>query len=421
MQKETFTLSLQPQRFAALQPIKTWSLHGFLLFLPASIAFAQICLSLLALTYLAEALTTRTLAIPRTPINRPLLSYLLVTLVATLFSTDVLTSVGELKGLLMIGVFYLVYLSITDLRQLRRLTALLIVYVTLAALYGILQHYLEVDLFRLSRPISFLKHVDDDLTAPVRVSGFLSYMTFSGHLAMTLPILCAYGLTLNQQRHKLLTALAGILIGLALLWTYTRSGWLGAACGLTVLVLYPRRKHWTILLLLLCLLLIVIGVQPKLLDRSLSVFSAKENLERLYTWDSTLVMILDYPLTGIGKGNYSTLAPSYRTGYDLDFSSRAHAHNNILQVAVEGGIPSLLCFLWLWGVIFRTQYQTFRRLPDTDTTLKPLSLGFLGATVAFFIQGFFEHNFGDSEAVMMLWLIIALSFKLPEFAGEKPR
>ena len=101
-------------------------------------------------------------------------------------------------------------------------------------------------------------------------------------------------------------------------------------------------------------------------------------------------MIKDHPLIGIGKGHYSRLAPQYRTHYDFEFTSKAHAHNNLLHVAVETGIPSLLAFLWLWMMMFRAIYRIYQQLPENNPALKILSLGFLGSITAFFVQGFFE-------------------------------
>jgi O-antigen ligase len=167
---------------------------------------------------------------------------------------------------------------------------------------------------------------------------------------------------------------------------------------------------------------LAIGIifQPDIIDRSLSVFRGKENRERLYTWHSTLYMIKDSPLCGIGKGNYSDLVSQYRNhpAYrDFDFSSKAHAHNNILQVAVESGIPSLLAFLWFWGILFRTLYRNARKHTHSPA-MHILCLGALGTLCAFFVQGFFEFNFGDDEVVMMMWLFAALSLKLHVVADQ---
>lgn len=403
------------------QQTRMLSIYGFLLFLPSSIAFAHTCLTLLVLTYLIEAIITKQFSFPQTPLNLPLAGYVAITLITTMFAVDVLRSLRGIKSLLNIGVFYLFYLAIQDLRQLKKLTALLMLFTTLAASYGILQYYLEVDLFRLSRPVSFLKHLNNDLKAPLRIPGFSSYMTFSGQLAMIIPLLCIYILAVKRVSQKGLIAISILLSCLALLWTYTRSAWIATVCGVTLIGYMKGKKLLLLFLLLFLLLLIFVVFQPELLGRGLSAISTKENMERIYTWESTLYMIRDHPLTGIGKGNYSKLTAHYRTGYDFDFTSRAHAHNNLLQIAVESGILSLLCFLWLWGVIFRTLYQAYQQIPESNVTLKMLSLGFLGSMVAFFVQGFFEYNFGDSEAAMMMWCIVALAFKLRDFTVIPPK
>jgi len=396
-----------------LEQARTIGLYGFILFLPCSIAFSQICLSLFALTYLIEALLKKQIQIPRTPLNYPLLAYCGLRLMRALMSSaPILTSRKEIEDFVGFAVFFLCYMYIQEVSQVKKMSGLLIFYVTLATLYGVSQHFWEIDVFRLAKPISFLKHVNDDLNAPVRVSGFLSYMTFSGQLAMTIPIIFAFFLSVKTVSKKLLCALSLILTVLTLLWTYTRSAWIGTICAL-VLFGYVKGKKTFIVLLLLGIFLISLTVlQPEILDLSLSMFRDKDE-ERVLTWISTLFMIKDHPLIGIGKGNYSKLARVYREERypDYKFSSYAHAHNNILQVAVTAGIPTLLCFLWLWGVIFKETYRTYQQI-SKNTTLKILSLGFLGAGVAFFVQGFFEHNFGDMESAMMLWFIMALAFKL---------
>lgn len=407
--------------------LRTGSLYGFLFMLPISIAFSQMCLTGLFVSYLIEILLTHHLAFRPNPLNRPLFAYLVVTIGVTPFSLDVVRSARGLEGLIPITVFSLISHSIQNTRHLKRCAAVLLCAVTLTAVYGVIQYALKVDIFRLSRPISFLKHLDNDLNAPVRIPGFTSYMTFSGQLAMSIPLLLAL-LTGTRTRLKTcLVAGALLLTCCSLLWTYTRSAWLGAVCAVTLIGLARGKKYWYIFLLLFALVTLI-AVQPGMLntsmallnleehdmiDRVTSTFSAKENRERLYTWESTLSMIRDYPLTGIGKGNYSTIADAYRHGYtDFTFSSRAHAHNNLLQIAVEGGIVSLLCFLWLWGVIFQTLYRTYRTFPESRQDMKLWALGCFGALVAFFVHGFFEYNFGDAEVAMMMWTIMAFAIRL---------
>jgi putative inorganic carbon (HCO3(-)) transporter len=390
-------------------------------FLPSSIALAHTCLGLLLLSYLVEAITTKQLILPATPLNRPVIGYVALSLVMILFSPDLSRSLQASTALADVAVFYLIYLAFHDaihhLKQLKKYTLLFIIYVTLAASYGILQHYLEVDPFRLTQPITFLKHVNNDLREPVRIPGFSSYMTFSEQLAMAIPIALAYFFAIKTPLKKGFLAFSLVLMGLALLWTYTRSAWLATGGALILFGLLQGKKFLFLLLLLCSIFAVLIVLQPEFLARIVSIVNIEENKERIYTWESTLVMISEHPLTGIGKGMYTQLAPAYRTKYDFEFTSRAHAHNNLLQVTVEGGLPILLCFLWLWSTIFAVLYRTYHQLSEEHKGLKTLALGFLCAIIAFFIQGFFEHNFGDSETMMTMWVSVALSLKLQELTS----
>lgn len=392
----------------------TIGMYGFLVFLPCSIAFAQMCLGLLAVTFLVEASVTGHWRWPRTPFNRPLLAYLGLTVITTPFSVNAPHSLKGLDSLLIIAVFPLVSAYLNDRVQLKRWVGVLVGAMTVAALYGVLQHYLEVELFRFKQPISFLKHVNDDLAAPVRVSGFFSiYMTFAGQLSMMLPIICVLVIAVKSGWRKVCAGFALLLAGLALFWTYTRSGWLAGVGAVTVMG-YLRGKKLSILFLLVLCLLSILLLQPELVTTDFSFLREKDE-ERIYTWITTLDMIKDFPLTGVGKKNYSQFIEPYRERRygDFKFSSRAHAHNNLLQIMADSGIITGLCWLWLWVVLVQETYRTYRRMPETDRLLKWLPLGFLGSFVAFFVQGFFEYNWGDSESVMMLWLIIALALNTP--------
>ncbi len=399
-------------------------LYGFLLFVPCSIAFSQMSLGLLATAFLLECVLKKRSPFARTPINLPLFAFLGIILLTTPFSIDASRSVKDLKNLLIVGIFFLFWHYVTDLPHLRKFTGFLVGCVGVAALYGVIQHYLEVDIFRFSQPISFLKHVNDDLAAPVRVSGFFSiYMTFSGQLAMTLSVAMALLFSVKSFGKRVWLGIALLLIGFALLWTYTRSAWIGAVCALAMFGIMRRKerggKKWAIFFLLLILLPGVLMLQPELLDKSFSMFRQNDE-ERIYTWITTLDMIKDHPLTGIGKRNYSNQIQPYRERRypGFEFASSAHAHNNILQVTVDSGIFAGLAFIWLWGVIFWNMYRTCRRIPAQDASAKWLALGFFGALITFFVQGFLEHNFGDSESAMMMWLYVAFGLKMQELMRD---
>ena len=72
---------------------------------------------------------------------------------------------------------------------------------------------------------------------------------------------------------------------------------------------------------------------------------------RKMIWESTLGMIKDHPLLGIGPGNYWLEYPHYRS--PGDFWGEYHAHNDFLQITAEGGLGSAILVLVLFVGRFR--------------------------------------------------------------------
>ncbi len=71
---------------------------------------------------------------------------------------------------------------------------------------------------------------------------------------------------------------------------------------------------------------------------------------RTEIWSRALLGIQDFPLTGMGMNTFRLLMPqlyptSFPPGTDL-----AHAHNNLLQVALDLGLPGLVAYMTLWLV-----------------------------------------------------------------------
>jgi O-antigen ligase len=86
-------------------------------------------------------------------------------------------------------------------------------------------------------------------------------------------------------------------------------------------------------------------------------------------------------------------------------STNPHLHNVPMQIAAERGLPALA--LWLWFVI-SVVVSSFRRLQTT--TYKSLPAGGLAALASMLAAGLFEYNFGDSEFLMMLLVVITLPY-----------
>ncbi|HEU0177385.1 MAG TPA: O-antigen ligase family protein [Blastocatellia bacterium] len=80
----------------------------FAISVPHSIAAAQIGLGLSYVAWIARALAMGRLGIPKTPIDRPLLCFIALTIVSSVLSVEPAESLPKLRALTLFGVFYLI-------------------------------------------------------------------------------------------------------------------------------------------------------------------------------------------------------------------------------------------------------------------------------------------------------------------------
>ena len=82
-----------------------------------------------------------------------------------------------------------------------------------------------------------------------------------------------------------------------------------------------------------------------------------------------------------------------------------HLHNVPLQIAAERGLPAL--GIWIWFVA-TAGWDLWRKLGTTRH--KFLAATGLAAIAGMLSAGLFEHNFGDSEFLMLFLVLVTLPF-----------
>ena len=84
-----------------------------------------------------------------------------------------------------------------------------------------------------------------------------------------------------------------------------------------------------------------------------------------------------------------------------------HMHSNLLQIALERGLPALIVWLILIGVYLRMLWRITRR-EGIDEIARGVALGALGGVLGFFTSGLVHYNWGDSEVITVFYLIMGL-------------
>lgn len=325
------------------------------------------------------------------PILGPVALFVLLSVLAALFSTDVLRSLGELKGLVTFALVLLVALLVDDADD----AHLLVDALRLTTLYLVLRGL--VDWFLLGHD-----NVDE------RVSGGLSiYMTYAGLLMVLAVVLAARALTRGRPAagriaDGLLAIGAALLVGL----TFTRNAYLGLAAGLLVLVLTARPRFGLALPPLVALLVLLLPAGVK--ERAASMFDRNDVTarDRLAMWRAGAVMVAERPFFGVGPGRIKELYPLYRQPGFVE-PSVGHLHDNVVNVAAETGVPSALAYLAI--VVAALSAWPLAR-DRSRPAVRALARGALAANGALFVAGVFEYNFGDVEVLRLMLVVLALPF-----------
>jgi O-antigen ligase len=86
-----------------------------------------------------------------------------------------------------------------------------------------------------------------------------------------------------------------------------------------------------------------------------------------------------------------------------------HLHNIYFQYAAERGLPGLLCFLWLIGVVASDFVGTLRQ-PALTKEGRAVLNGALAVMIATLAEGLFEYNLGDSEVLTIFLSVVACGY-----------
>jgi O-antigen ligase len=144
-------------------------------------------------------------------------------------------------------------------------------------------------------------------------------------------------------------AVALVLAVTAMVFTYSRGGFLGLAMAMGVWALREKQKLRSAVVGFLFAVALIVFAPQSFWDRNETVTSFREDesaMGRVYAWQVASRMSLDRPLLGVGAGGFRFAWPQYAPPQ----ATRAYvAHNVFLDVLGELGWVGLSIFLVFVG------------------------------------------------------------------------
>jgi O-antigen ligase len=232
---------------------------------------------------------------------------------------------------------------------------------------------------------------------------------YAAFIELLLPV-ALYG-ALTNRKWRMFDTLVVAVMYTSVLASASRSGTILTTLEILVVPFLVNRRSRMPLkklavgaaLLAGMIVLLALAVGPKLL---LDRFAERDPYaQRREFLDSSVKMVKDNPILGVGLGNWATAYPGYALFDDGLYANQAH--NDWVQWTVEGGFPLLALMLWVagWGIP------------------RGLSAGWGAGITAIFLHCFVDYPIQRTGVVLVLFtLLAAAASSTPEGPVEiRPR
>jgi putative inorganic carbon (HCO3(-)) transporter len=238
----------------------------------------------------------------------------------------------------------------------------------------------------------------------------------------------------------LTTALLAVaLMVVVLVFTQSRSAYLGFAAGLLLLVflLLPKKFKWIFLAFLAIgvgfLIYFIQNGQFMVFINSLfpgtsigtTAFSINTLNGRIEIWARGIYAIQDFAFTGMGMNTFRhivhVLYPLYTVSADVPLKDIGHVHNEILQSGLDLGFPGMIAFIGLNILVFwmlLTNLKTIRKRSHRPIGLKEimsrefcfvLSLGLISGLFAHFVFGITDAIALGAKPGVVFWIMSGMA------------
>ncbi len=392
-----------------------------------NVGVTELLVALVLAAWLVRKLARRELSVEWPSLTLPLVLFLAVLCLTALGSASLQHSIKEIVKWVEVLALYVLVANEVSRRWRRVLVAVLLGTGALAAIQGIAQF-----MFQLG-PEEFVL-----FGRFMRAYGtFEQPNPYAGYLGLTLPVavgmIFAGFVTTGERiptRWLVWAGGTGVLMAAALVMSWSRGAWLGAAAALGVMVIavVARSGRAAVLglvfVLLLAYLVLASGLSflpPSVVQRfsdfvpylgvvdvrGMEVTDANYAvLERMAHWQSAMDMWTDHPWLGVGIGNYEVAYAQYALPqWSLPLG---HAHNYYLNIGAEAGFLGMLAYLGLWAVAL---LQSWRAARTASGWTWGVALGVLGVLVHLSVHNVFDNLFVHAMYLQLAILLGLIAFE----------
>ncbi len=314
--------------------------------------------------------------------------FVLAGIISTAISPEPIKALGLLRAFILepILMFYAMLLTIKTKEQLQIILRTVFATTVLISAFGIFQYISFIHL--LPKFWGFGNE-------PRRiVSVFAHPNALSLYLAPLFGLFSALWLNRYPLTKKFWTGLGLVIIGLALVLTYSRGAWLGISVGLVFLLLhrFGWKKILAPVILSGMILLLIPSVQQRL-ALGLSDPSSEAHLDLM---GIAIHKIIQHPV--LGNGLYGFRTTQEQANYEGEIHN--YPHNIVFALWLEFGFLGLIGFAWIIYLALKKQ-------------IKNSTVWSLGASIFLLVllaHGLVDTPYFRNDLAMLFWFALSLFY-----------
>jgi hypothetical protein len=381
--------------------------------LGVSIRLFNLASFILVLSYLFQKLASGDEFTKRTPLDKPIILFILVLGLSLINSIDFWVGIKTyLWHIQTVIIFYIVVNSI-DINDIEKLLVFFLIITLMHSMYDII-------LFISAK-------------GQIRALG-IAGASIEGFTVTSLVICYSFFIYQKRTTRRVLMGIVFLILLWGLIVTQTRGGYISfVLCYIfvTFITLWKANKiksrfiirniGW-LTLFILVLFIVFIFSYPSFLERSihghkmgiLTGYSIDTTQFRYFLWGLSLKSFFLKPILGIGLGQFyriSAVIPELRLNLFYGLVKGLDPHNTVLYYLSQTGIVGLSCFLYL---LFSTLNST-RAKYNNSTQVRDLriSTALLGFLFYVIISSFYagEWFYGVGGGLLALFLGLCVVFK----------
>ncbi|PJF40272.1 MAG: hypothetical protein CUN55_12925, partial [Phototrophicales bacterium] len=237
-------------------------------------------------------------------------------------------------------------------------------------------------------------------------------------LGRIIPIALAQFLILPGRTNRISSGFAlGIIGATAILSQSAGAIFLGIPSAiLTVAVLTYRRKAWPVVIVGLSGLIAIFSLAQqsarfsKLLD-----FSTGTNFIRLRVWQSTINILKDHPITGLGLDQFLyAFRGKYISPDAWQEPNLSHPHNIILDFWVRLGLSGVFLLVIIQIAFWKSALKAYYMFQNQDKKLYAIVIGVMGTMVNLLAHGLVDNSVFVIDLAYVFVFILGITVSLSE-------